>query len=156
VTDTGVRRWVLAAFTPTLSRKREREWRPPLPAPHKLIRHARRLRVDATDAERKLWHLLRRRELAGWKFRRQRPVDRYIADFACVEAKLIVELDGGQHADNAADQLRTRRLETLGWRVMRFWNPDVLTNSEGVLTMILDALEQRESSLSRLRERDRG
>jgi very-short-patch-repair endonuclease len=127
-----------------------------LPAPHKLIRHARRLRVDATDAERKLWHLLRRRELAGWKFRRQRPVDRYIADFACVEAKLIVELDGGQHADNAADQLRTRRLETLGWRVMRFWNPDVLTNSEGVLTMILDALEQRESSLSRLRERDRG
>jgi len=121
-----------------------------------LIRHARRLRVDATDAERKLWYLLRRRELAGWKFRRQRPVDRYIADFACVEAKLIVELDGGQHAGNAADELRTRRLEALGWQVMRFWNPDVLTNPEGVLTMILDALQQRESSLSRSRERDRG
>jgi very-short-patch-repair endonuclease len=118
-------------------------------APLKLVRRARKLRVDATDAERKLWQVLRRRELAGWKFRRQRPIDRYIADFACVEAMLVVEVDGGQHAENAADEVRTRRLEALGWEVLRFWNPDVLTNSEGVLTMILMAIERRRASRSR-------
>jgi very-short-patch-repair endonuclease len=128
----------------------------PMVAPLKLIRRARKLRVDATDAERKLWQLLRRRELAGWKFRRQRPIDRYVADFACLEAMLVVEVDGGQHAENAADDVRTRHLEALGWEVQRFWNPDVLTNPEGVLTMILTALERPRASLSRLRERDRG
>jgi very-short-patch-repair endonuclease len=122
-------------------------------APLKLVRRARKLRVVATDAERKLWKLLRRREIAGWKFRRQRPIDRYIADFACLEAMLVVALDGGQHAESAADAVRTRRLEAAGWRVVRFWNTEVLTNPEGVLTMLLSELE---SSLSRSRERDRG
>jgi very-short-patch-repair endonuclease len=121
-------------------------------APLKLVRRARKLRVDATDAERKLWQVLRRRELAGWKFRRQRPIDQYIVDFACIEAVLVVEVDGGQHAENAADQVRTRRLEALGWEVLRFWNPDVLINSEGVLTMILVALERRGASRSQERK----
>jgi len=118
------------------------------------------LRVEATSAERRMWHLLRRRELDGWKFRRHRPVDRYIADFACLQAMLIVEIDGGQHAENVRDTVRTRRLEQLGWEVLRFWNADVLRNAEGVVTMILEALNRRREALtpalSRKRERENG
>ena len=99
---------------------------------------ARALRRDQTDVERKLWSLLRGRRLDGFKFRRQVPIDRYFADFACVEAKLVVELDGGQHADQAGyDAARTQTLEALGWRVLRFWNPDVVLEPEGVIGTIL-------------------
>jgi very-short-patch-repair endonuclease len=102
---------------------------------------SRSLRADPTDAERKLWALLRGRQLGGAKFRRQVPIDRYFADFACVDAKLVVELDGGQHNDRAAyDQQRTDVLLACGWRVVRFWNTDVIENAEGVADSILAEL----------------
>jgi very-short-patch-repair endonuclease len=88
----------------------------------KPIAHARRLRRDMTRFERRLWSLLRQRP-EGLKFRRQHPACGFIADFACVEARLIIELDGSQHADQAAaDARRTAILEAHGWQVMRFWN----------------------------------
>ncbi|MDE2087423.1 MAG: endonuclease domain-containing protein, partial [Xanthomonadaceae bacterium] len=92
-------------------------------------------------AEQKLWRLLRNRQMQGWKFRRQHEVDRYIADFACPDAGSIVELDGSQHGEQVIyDETRTRKLETMGYRVLRFWDNDVLTNIEGVLEVILAAL----------------
>jgi len=88
----------------------------------KPIAHARRLRRDQTRFERRLWSLLRQRP-EGLKFRRHHPACGFIADFACVEARLIIELDGSQHADQlAADARRTTILEAAGWQVMRFWN----------------------------------
>ena len=100
------------------------------------------LRKRMTDAERHLWPHLRRRQLLGFKFRRQVPVGPFIADFACIDAKLIVELDGGQHVDEqAADESRSRFLESRGFRVLRFWNDDVLTRTEEVLEEILRALQ---------------
>jgi very-short-patch-repair endonuclease len=105
-------------------------------------RQARALRVAMTDAERRLWACLRGRPLVSYKFRRQHPIGRYIVDFACIEHRLAVEADGGQHCDNEADERRTASLERRGWRVLRFWNTDILTNSEGVQEMILEALSQ--------------
>jgi very-short-patch-repair endonuclease len=105
------------------------------------VGRARGLRTSQTDAEQKLWHRLRNHHLQGWKFRRQHEIDRYIADFACPDAGLVVELDGGQHGGQMAyDQIRTRKLEGMGYRVLRFWDNDVLTNIEGVLEVILEAL----------------
>jgi very-short-patch-repair endonuclease len=105
------------------------------------VDRARGLRRNMTDAERWLWRHLRNRHLMGSKFRRQHEIDRYIVDFVCPEASLIVERDGGQHAERmAADADRTRRLESLGYRVRRFWNNDVLTNTEAVLEVILGAV----------------
>jgi len=102
---------------------------------------ARQLRTASTDAELLLWKYLRARNLSGTKFRRQFPIGGYIADFVCLEAKLIVEADGSQHADNAAhDALRTMTLRELGYRVMRFWNNDVLQSTEAVLIEIASAL----------------
>ncbi len=110
------------------------------------IPRARHLRRTMTDAERLLWRHLRGRQLGGHKFRRQVPVGRYIADFLCQEARLIVELDGGQHAERADyDDKRTAVLESLGYRVIRFWNTDVLANTDGVLTTILNELAEDES-----------
>src|SRR5580658_10573018 len=90
------------------------------------------LRQNATDAERRLWAVLRHRQLQGYKFRRQRPIGRFIVDFACTKHHLVIEADGGQHSDNAADDERTAWLESQGWRVLRFWNNDILSNIEGV------------------------
>lgn len=105
------------------------------------VDRARGLRRSMTDAEQRLWRYLRNRRLIGKKFRRQHEIDRYIVDFVCPEAALIVELDGGQHAEiMAADAHRTGRLESLGYRVLRFWNNDVLTNTEAVLGVILEAV----------------
>lgn len=102
---------------------------------------ARRLRREDTDAEARLWSSLRDRRLGGWKWRRQVPLGPYIVDFLCVEAGLVVELDGGQHANQMAyDARRTRYLEGLGLRVMRFWNSAVLPDSDGVCLSVLDAL----------------
>ena len=107
-------------------------------------KNAKRLRHAATDAERLLWLHLKGRQLAGHKFRRQFPIAGYITDFATVEAKLVIELDGGQHADAAAyDQVRTRKIETNGYRVLRFWNDDVLLRTELVLEEILRHLLER-------------
>lgn len=106
--------------------------------------NARNLRNEATDAERRLWQYLRGRQLSGFKFRRQYPIAGHIADFACVEAKLVVELDGGQHADRQnEDAERTRRIETNGYRVIRFWNDDVLLRTEAVVEEIMRHLPQR-------------
>ena len=107
------------------------------------IARARRLRRDQTDAERKLWFALRNRQLDGFKFSRQMPIGSYIADFVCRREKLIIELDGGQHAAQVArDARRTAFLEARGFNVLRFWNNDVLMNMEGVLEMIRAALPE--------------
>jgi very-short-patch-repair endonuclease len=98
---------------------------------------ARVLRRDRTEAEARLWRYLRNRQMEGAKFRFQSPVGPYVADFLCVEAKLIVELDGGQHGiQNEKDAARTRALEAAGYQVIRFWNNDVMGNTEGVLAEI--------------------
>ncbi|MGJ7525670.1 endonuclease domain-containing protein [Variovorax sp. GB1P17] len=104
---------------------------------------ARSLRTTPTDAEALLWYHLRDRRMADHKFRRQRPIGPYFADFACLEAKLIVELDGGQHVDAAlCDENRTRFLEAQGYRVLRFWNNEVLTQTDAVRERILQALQE--------------
>lgn len=103
---------------------------------------ARELRRGSTEAEHALWAMVRNRKLAGCKFRRQVPIDRYFADFACVEARLVIELDGSQHADQTAyDTARTQALEAAGWRVLRFWNRHVLERPRDVAVEILSALE---------------
>jgi very-short-patch-repair endonuclease len=105
------------------------------------IANARRLRREQTFAETKLWDIVRGRRLNGFKFRRQAPVDRYFADFACREANLIVELDGAVHAETADyDALRTEALERCGFRVLRFENEFVITDPGGVADAILAAL----------------
>jgi very-short-patch-repair endonuclease len=102
---------------------------------------ARRLRNAATDAERHLWRHLRLGQLAGYKFRRQYPIDRYIVDFVCIPARLVVELDGGQHIDAADhDAHRTRIIATHGYRLLRFWNDDVLLRTDAVLEQIFRQL----------------
>ena len=102
---------------------------------------ARSLRKDLTEAERALWGRLRGRQLNGHKFRRQQPVGAFIADFVCLERKLVVELDGGQHAEQAArDAERTARLESYGFHVLRFWNHDVLRDIQVVMEAIRNAL----------------
>jgi very-short-patch-repair endonuclease len=101
-----------------------------------LASRAKRLRRDMTDAERKLWHGLKDRRLAHLKFRRQHAIGTYIADFVCLERGLIVEVDGGQHADSAADSRRDATLTAAGFRVLRFWNNEVLQALEGVLDTI--------------------
>jgi very-short-patch-repair endonuclease len=101
--------------------------------------HARRLRRDMTDAERRLWYALRDRRFAGWKFRRQASIGPYVVDFLCHAAKLIVEVDGGQHSEET-DARRTGFLEAQGYRVVRFWNNDVLQNTDGVLQALEVAL----------------
>lgn len=103
-------------------------------------KHARRMRKVMTDAELKLWNELRAHRLMGVGFRRQMPIAGYIVDFACGEHKLIVEVDGSQHAgDEAAayDATRTARLEALGWTVLRVWNDDALKNIDGVCDAII-------------------
>jgi len=100
---------------------------------------ARRLRRNQTDAERVLWFCLRDRRLNGLKFKRQVPIDKYIVDFCCAEVRLIVALDGGQHATQDETN-RTAILEAMGYLVLRFWNNDVLQNTEGVLEEILNTV----------------
>ncbi len=120
-----------------------------LPYPLNQKTRARRLRSDITDAEKYLWAGLRDRQLCGAKFRRQHPIGPFITDFCCVERGLVVELDGGQHAEQgAADQRRTGAIETQGYRVVRFWNNDVLTNLTGVLERISEELKSPHPSLS--------
>jgi very-short-patch-repair endonuclease len=110
-------------------------------------RVAQILRNNATDAEKCLWCRLSRRQLGGFKFSRQMPVGTYICDFMCREAQLVIELDGGQHDARAPlDRKRTSYIESQGYRVLRFWNNDVLGNVDGVLTVISDVLRGLELS----------
>ena len=102
---------------------------------------AKRLRRDLTDAERKLWSVLRNAQLEGAKFRRQQPIGPFIADFVCQDARLIVEADGGQHSTGDDDARRTAFLKGRGYRVLRFWNHDILENLDGVAASIVAELE---------------
>ncbi len=102
---------------------------------------ARELRAASPDAERAIWQRLRDRQLDGYKFRRQHPLGRYFADFACIEAKLVVELDGGQHFEAEAmkaDAVRTAALNALGFHVLRFSDREALAERDAVLTAVLD------------------
>jgi very-short-patch-repair endonuclease len=101
----------------------------------------RRLRRQPTNAETKLWFALRDRRLGGFKFVRQEAVGSYTVDFVCREKRLVIEVDGGQHADNPRDRARDAALSADGYHVLRFWNSDILTNEEGVLTVILAKLQ---------------
>ena len=110
------------------------------PARTAKIRRARALRREDTRAEAHLWNALRAHRLGGWKWKRQLPFGPFYLDFACVEARLVLEVDGGQHAEQLAyDARRTAFLEAAGWRVIRLWNSDVLTNRAGACLTILDA-----------------
>src|SRR5947209_7937153 len=102
---------------------------------------AQRMRAAPAEAERKLWwHLRHRLPTPGTHFRRQVRIDRYIADFACHAKRIVIEVDGGQHDRSAADERRTKVLEANGYRVLRYWNNDVLLNIDGVLEDILSAI----------------
>jgi very-short-patch-repair endonuclease len=102
---------------------------------------ARKLRKNMTDAERALWLRIRRRQILGYKFRRQQPLGKYILDFVCLESKLIVELDGGQHAvQEEYDSRRSQWLTEQGFRVLRLWNHQVFKESDAVVQAIYNAL----------------
>lgn len=104
--------------------------------PH-ITNRSRSLRSTTTQAEEHLWRSLRNRRLGGFKFVRQAAVGAYFADFLCREARLVIEVDGSQHADNAADQRRDQALANLGYRVVRIWNNDISSNMNSVLEMLL-------------------
>jgi very-short-patch-repair endonuclease len=111
-------------------------------AEQNLLDHAKRMRTSQTDAEAKLWLHLRGKRFSGYKFRRQQPIGPFIADFVCLRCRLIVEADGGQHTGTAEyDEKRTAWLEAQGFRVLRFWNNDILQRSDEVLDSILNALD---------------
>lgn len=150
------------SLTPTLSR-REREFKPSpswrglgegkankksaLSA--EFLSRVRELRVNTTNAEQYMWSVLRDRQLSGFKFRRQHPIPPYIADFFCHEANLVIELDGGQHNEafiQKKDNARTAFLESKGYKVLRFWNNEVLQNMEGVYQHITDVLQDGKTS----------
>jgi very-short-patch-repair endonuclease len=100
-----------------------------------------------TDAERLLWRHLRNRELGGWKFRRQYPVGSFIVDFICVEKNLVIEVDGGPHAENEEQDIhRSAYLNRMGYRVFRFWNNQVMQETEGVLEAILAILANNDQN----------
>jgi very-short-patch-repair endonuclease len=101
---------------------------------------ARDARRHPTTAEAALWQLLRNRRFAGYKFRRQHPVGPFIADFACLALRLVVELDGSQHVERVADVGRTEWLESEGWHVVRFWNNDVLNDAARVLDALFQSM----------------
>ena len=108
-----------------------------------IINSARDLRRKQTDAEKLLWAQLRNLRSEGMKFRRQHPIGDYIVDFVCLEKKLIIEVDGGQHNEEnqqEQDEARTKWLKSEGYRVIRFWNNDVLTNIQGVFYRIQECL----------------
>jgi len=106
-----------------------------------MLRHVRTLRTDQTDAERLIWSRVRRRQVGGFKFRRQHQIGLYICDFASLDGRLVVELDGSQHLDRAAyDERRDDFLRSAGFRVFRFWNGDVLARPDEVIDTIYEAL----------------
>jgi len=122
-----------------------------MPSKQPLIRDtARRLRREQTEWEHNLWTRLRRRQLKGFKFRRQHPIGPFFADFFCPEAKLVIEIDGPQHADELArDESRTGFLRDAGYRVLRFWNHEIRAEIDTVMQRIADALEQSRATRGR-------
>lgn len=111
------------------------------------LHQAKNLRKNMTDAEKFFWYKVRDRRLAGYKFKRQVPIGHYIVDFACLDYTLVVEIDGGQHNDNSADTLRDKFLQDKGFRVVRYWNNEILNNIDGVLEALVRELSLRPSPL---------
>ena len=99
------------------------------------------MRSESTEAEHRLWQILRAKRLADFKFKRQQPIDFYIVDFVCFARRLIVELDGSQHADSRSDLRRDDYLKRQGFRILRVWNNELFDNEEGVCEAILSALD---------------
>ncbi len=106
------------------------------------LRLAKHLRKNMTDAETRLWHELRAKRFEGYKFKRQVPIGKYIADFACLTRKLVVEVDGSQHDGSAHDVVRDQWLVSQGFRVLRLWNRELLLDTDGAMLSILAALNQ--------------
>jgi len=118
--------------------------------PQEPTERARQLRKNHTDAEQFVWAKLRSRRLGGYKFRRQMPIGPYIVDFVCLEARLILELDGGQHTEQKDyDTARTQWFQSQGFEVLRFWNHEVLEDWESVEEVIYGRLEQRRALLEK-------
>ncbi len=112
-----------------------------------LLDNAKTLRRNLTDAEQKLWYHLRAHRFMGRKFKRQKPLGRYVVDFICLEEKLVIELDGGQHSENVEyDQERDLWLRSEGYTVLRFWNNELMNETEGVLERIRLAIENNAAS----------
>jgi very-short-patch-repair endonuclease len=109
-------------------------------AKRKQVRIRRTLRPNSTDAEMKLWLALRARRLGGFKFIRQAKIGRYVVDFVCRERSVVVEVDGGQHAENKQEKIRDAVLMSKGYCVLRYWNSDVLKNIDGVLERLYTEL----------------
>jgi len=133
--------------------------KPTWKVPSRLRSNARVLRRNSTDSERLLWSELRDHRLNGAGFRRQVPIEDYVADFVCHAAKLVIELDGGQHfsdGQEAADARRSAIIESRGFQVLRFSNYDVMTNREAVLETIATAVAARAPTLTLPRKRGRG
>ncbi|TIS93818.1 MAG: endonuclease domain-containing protein, partial [Mesorhizobium sp.] len=107
-----------------------------IPSPHRAF--AKAMRADATKAENILWQALRNKQLEGLKFKRQVPLDGYIIDFVCLGARLIVEVDGGQHSESKRDAARDMHFEIRGFKALRFWNDEVVKNIDGVCLTILN------------------
>jgi very-short-patch-repair endonuclease len=143
-----------AALEVSMDKEKPPTWK----VPSKLRSNARALRKNSTDAERILWSELRDHRLNGASFRRQVPIATYIADFVCHAAKLVIELDGGQHfsdGQEAADTRRSAIIEAKGFRVLRFSNHDVMTNRDGVLETIVTAIGAGTPTLTLPRKRER-
>ena len=144
----------VSAAEVAMDEQKEPKWK----VPSRLRSNARALRKNSTDAERILWSASRDHRLNGAGFRRQVPIDNYIADFVCHAAKLVIELDGGQHFSNHAEQADARRsavIEAKGFHVLRFSNHDVMKNRIGVLETIATAVEERVPALALPRKRER-
>jgi very-short-patch-repair endonuclease len=101
---------------------------------------ARYLRAESTPAERKLWQILRRKQLYGWHFRRQHPIPPYIVDFACLASRIVIEADGVGNDRDGLDRARDAKIKRAGWQILRFWNNEILQNPEGVYQAVLEAL----------------
>ncbi len=117
---------------------------------YKTLSRAHSLRRDATDAECRLWSMLRGRQIGNAKFRRQQPIGPFIVDFVCLEHRLIIEADGSQHGESPHDSVHDAYLRHQGIAVLRFWNYDILTNDEGVADMILAEMARIEGGQSLL------
>ena len=118
--------------------------------PDSLLPHAKRMRHEPTEAEACLWRRLRAGRLRQYKFKRQQPMASYIVDFVCFEQKLVIEADGSQHLENSIyDEARNQWLQSQGFTVLRFWNDDILRDTDVVLDTILRALESKSRPLSR-------
>jgi very-short-patch-repair endonuclease len=123
--------------------------------PKEKLIFAKQLRQTMTDAEQRLWRYLRRHHL-GAKFKRQQPIGRYVADFVCFENRLIVEVDGGQHLESVADEQRDAWLRSRGFEILRFWNNEVLEQTEAVLAKIYEMLSSASATDTPLSPRGRG